>query len=206
MAGFWSAAEMRLKISGDEYNVYMGENVTSVQDLHRDHKSTWFYSSLPWKSKTMRLNPFQTACVGVLSRNEYTLTLHKFRVNYWQVVMTLAGLALFVYAPSLCRNVFFHYTTGVAAGVFLSLIVISFMVQRRFNLGKWALACYSLSVYFLTTIWYNVKLYVMENHIYVLGYLVITSLASFAVCYRMVSACNYFPNTFDQILTKQWSR
>jgi len=200
LVGFWSAAEMRLKIDGDSYNVYMAENVSMVQTMHREHSSTWFYSSLPWKSKTMRLNPFETTCVGVLSREEYTLSLQKFRVNYWQVVMTLAGVALFVYAPSLCRNVFFHYTTGVAAGVFLSLVVVSFLIQRKFNLGKWALACYSLSVYFLTTIWYNLKQYLIENHIYVLGYLVTSALVSFAVCYRMGPVSN--PRTINLI---QWT-
>jgi len=200
LVGFWSAAEMRLKIDGEDYNVYMAENVSMVQELHKEHASTWFYSSLPWKSKTMRLNPFEAACVGVLTREEYTLTLQKFRVNYWQVVMTLVGLALFVYAPSLCRNAFFHYTTGVAAGVFLSLVVVSYLVQRRFNLGKMALACYSLSIYFLTTIWYNLRQYVMENHVYVLGYLVVTALASFAVCYRMGPVSN--PRTINLI---QWT-
>jgi len=200
LVGFWSAAEMRLKIDGDNYNVYMADNVSMVQAMHQEHASTWFYSSLPWKSKTMRLNPFETSCVGVLSRDEYSLALHKYRVNYWQVVMTLMGVALFVYAPSLCRNVFFHYTTGVAAGVFLSLVVVSFLIQRKFNLGKWALACYSLSVYFLTTIWYNLKQYLVENHIYVLGYLVISALISFAACYRMGPVSN--PRTINLI---QWT-
>jgi len=45
--------------------------------------------------------------------------------------MTIAGLMLFLYAPSLCRNVFFHYTTGVAAGVFLSLVLFSYLIQRK---------------------------------------------------------------------------
>ena len=94
-------------------------------------------------------------------------------------------MLLFVYAPSLCRNVFFHYTTGVAGGVLLSLVLITFLIQRKFNLGKWILAAYSLSVYFLTTLVYNVKTYLLEYHLYVLGYLVVSALVSFAVCYRM---------------------
>ena len=133
----------------------------------------------------MKLNPFLDSCVGVLTENEYSVTLHKYRVNYWQVVMTFAGIALFWYAPSLCRNVFFHYTTGVAAGVLLSLMLISYFVQRKFNLGRWAMACYSLSFYFMTSIWCNIKRYLVENHVYVLGYLVVSALVSFGACYRM---------------------
>ena len=45
---------------------------------------------------------------------------------------------------------------------------------------------YSLSVYALTSAWYNLKTYLMEHHIYVFGYVVVVGLVSFAVTYRMV--------------------
>jgi NEMP family len=45
--------------------------------------------------------------------------------------MTVAGLLLFLYAPSLCGNVIFHYTTGVAIGICFSLIVLTYILQRR---------------------------------------------------------------------------
>ena len=117
-----------------------------------------------------------------------------------QVAMTVMGMLLFMYAPSLCRNVFFHYATGVGGGVLLSIVLVSFLIQRKFNLGKWILACYSLSIYFLTTLVYNIKVYVMEYQVYVLGYLVTSALVSFAVCYRMGPVDN--PRTLNLI---QWS-
>ena len=51
----------------------------------------------------------------------------------------------------------------------------------------WMVGMYSLSLYFLTSLWYNLKVYLVEHHTYVLGYLIVTGLTSFAVCYRMVS-------------------
>ena len=67
-----------------------------------------------------------------------------------------------------------------------SVPIIVFFFVLQFNLGHWALATYSLSVYFLTSLWYNMKTYLVENHVYVLGYLVVSGAISFAVCYRMV--------------------
>jgi len=192
---------MRLKTDTDDFNIYVARNVSGVQEAHRSHQSTWLYSpSLPWKAKTVRLNPFENSCVGVLNRNQYTITLHKFRVNYWQVAMTVIGIGLFLYAPSLCRNAFFHYTTGVGAGVFLSLVLLTFLLQRKLNLGRWVLACYSLSVYFLTSAMYNIKTYLIQYHVYVLGYLLVSALASFAFCYRMGPVEN--PRTINLI---QWT-
>jgi hypothetical protein len=45
--------------------------------------------------------------------------------------MTLAGVLLFFYAPSLCGNVVFHYASGVTIGILLSLIVFTFLLQRK---------------------------------------------------------------------------
>ncbi len=59
------------------------------------------------------------------------MALRSYRVNYWLVSMTAAGLALFFLAPRLCRNVVFHYATGVGAGVAFSLLVITYFVQKR---------------------------------------------------------------------------
>ena len=93
-----------------------------VQKMHKDYHATWFPTSPPCKKKTLKLSPFERTCVGVSTGQEYSISLQIYRVNYWQVSMTIAGLILFFYAPSLCRNVFLRYTTGVGTGVFLSFL------------------------------------------------------------------------------------
>merc|ERR1712117_676448 len=139
---------------------------------------------LPWKTKDVKLNPFERSCVGVLTKEKYSATLLMYRINYWLVLMTAVGVATFVYSPRLCRNVFFHYTTGIAAGVALSLLVATYFLQKRLRAGwfSWIMACYSLSLYFLTSMWFNVKQYLLENHINVFGYFVVTGIVSFAIC------------------------
>eukprot|EP00095_Tigriopus_kingsejongensis_P000371 maker-scaffold319_size207808-snap-gene-0.27 protein:Tk00371 transcript:maker-scaffold319_size207808-snap-gene-0.27-mRNA-1 annotation:"hypothetical protein DAPPUDRAFT_308237" len=203
LAQFWSSSVMRLQITSDDFTLFVSKNATGVKELYDSH--SWPYAALntlPWKSKDMKLNPFERTCVGVLTKSNYQVYLQHYRVNYWQVVMSLAGIALFIYAPKLCRNVFFHYTTGIAAGVLLSLLVITFFIQRKIRTSwmGWILGVYSLSIYFLTTLWYNFRSYLIEHHLYVLGYFVVAGLTSFAVCYRMGPVEN--PRTLNLI---QWS-
>jgi len=161
-------------------------------------------SSLPttWESREVRLNPFASNCLGVLTADSYYVTLQLYRVNYWLVLATAAGLTLFFMAPKLCRNVFFHYATGVGAGILLSLVVVTYFVQRRVRAGwfGWILGFYSVSVYFLTSLWSNLRMYLEENQALVVGYLVLTGGISFAVCYRMGPVEN--PRSLDLI---QWS-
>ena len=99
---FWILTDMIvLKIESDDYNVYMAKNSSSVQKLYHDHQTTWFYSSPSWKPKRIKLNPFESTCVGILTREEFSITLHKNLVNYWQVLKTIAVLILFYIFPKL---------------------------------------------------------------------------------------------------------
>lgn len=176
---------MRLHIGSEDYNIYIANNVSMVQKMHDAHQKTWFGISLPWKVKTIKFSPFGRTCAGILTKENYSISLQIFQINYCQVLMTLAGLALFRYAPAICRNEVFHYSTGIMAGVFLFLVLVPYLIERKFKLGQLALPTYLLSAYFSTLLWYNVKIYLAENHMYVLGYLVISGAIGFAACYRM---------------------
>ena len=85
--------------------------------------------------QVIRISTFEPSCVGILTREQYRISLLVKRVDYFSVIMTFIGLALFYYAKDLCRNVFFHYTTGVGMGIFLSLVVIIYFIQKRVSIA-----------------------------------------------------------------------
>ena len=109
---FWSSASMKMDLPTNNYQVYMGPNVSSVISLAEASESAWLYSQLPWRSKEFKLSPFEDVCIGVQTTEGYTITLQWKHVNYMMVAVTISGMALFWMAPTLCRNTFFHYTTG----------------------------------------------------------------------------------------------
>ncbi len=131
---FWASAEFKLTIFGDDFHVFAGENVSVVKQQHEKHESSWLpmtYKLLPWKTTQVKLNPFESGCVGVLSRDEYKMELLTNAVNFVQLVFTVFAVALFVKAETLCQNVILHYATGVGFGVLFSLALIVYMIQRR---------------------------------------------------------------------------
>merc|ERR1719242_2016031 len=136
--------------------------------MHKDHQTTWFYSSWPGKTKNLKVSPFENTCAGVLTREQFRVSLQKYQVNFSQVLMTGIGIALFYIAPLLCRNPVFHYTTGMSFGVIFSLLLVAYFIQRRFGHGYFALTTYTIFMYFLTSIWFNMKTNLFENQIYVL--------------------------------------
>jgi len=200
---FWSSASMKMDLPSNNYQVYIGPNVSSVVSLARASESAWFYSQLPWRSKEFKLSPFENTCIGVQTEEGYTITLQWKHINYMMLMVTIAGMALFWMAPTLCRNTFFHYTTGISLGLLMSVVLLTYLMQRRFkqSLFSWMGVAYSFSVYLMTRTWFNIKEYMTEQHIHLLvGYVLITGIISFAIIYRMGPPSN--PRTINLI---QWS-
>jgi len=200
---FWSSASMKMDLPSNNYQVYIGPNVSSVVSLARASESAWFYSQLPWRSKEFKLSPFENTCIGVQTGEGYTITLQWKHINYMMLMVTIAGMALFWMAPTLCRNTFFHYTTGISLGLLMSVVLLTYLMQRRFkqSLFSWMGVAYSFSVYLMTRTWFNIKEYMTEQHIHLLvGYVLITGIISFAIIYRMGPPSN--PRTINLI---QWS-
>lgn len=106
-SSFWTSAVMRLKIESEDYDLFLGRNLSSVMEMYKQSQvkikfqqlnlvqysvvfvssqATWFYTALPWRSKDVKLNPFEESCVGVFAKDKYTMSLHQYRVNYWLVI------------------------------------------------------------------------------------------------------------------------
>jgi len=185
---YWSSASMKMDLSSNNYQVYIGPNVTAVMNLVKDSQSAWIYSQLPWRAKDFKISPFENACISVQTAESFTITLQWKHLNYMLLAGTLCGMALFYMAPTLCRNTFFHYTTGISVGLLMSVILLTYLLQRRFkqSIFSWVGFAYSLSVYLMTRTWFNIKEYMTEQYIHlVVGYVVIGGIISFAVVYRM---------------------
>ena len=80
---FWSSSTLRLQIDTDDFEIFVGKNVTAVHRMADDHKKTWLSARLPWKTKDVKLNPFERSCAGVLTKEKYSATLLMYRINYW---------------------------------------------------------------------------------------------------------------------------
>jgi len=200
---FWSSALMKLSLEGNDYRVYIGSNLTTVAHLAQESETAWVYTQLPWRSKDFKFSPFEDICIGVQTSQKYQMTLLWKHINYLHVLATVCGVCMFCMAPSLCRNTFFHYTTGISLGLLLSILLVTFLLQRRFqqSLFSWVGLAYSLSVYLMTRTWFNMKEWLTsEYYHWVVGYILCAGIISFAVVYRMGPPSNH--RTLNLI---QWS-
>ena len=106
---------MKLDLASTNYEVYLGPNVSSVVGLAKLSESEWFYSRLPWRSKEFKVSPFEDACVGVQTKDGYTLSLQWRHVNYGMVCFTMAGRPCSSVLPHELQDLLQHSLTRFLA-------------------------------------------------------------------------------------------
>ncbi|XP_023321070.1 nuclear envelope integral membrane protein 1 [Eurytemora carolleeae] len=188
LAKFWSSASFRLDLASVDYQVYIGPNISTVHQMHQLSESAWIYTQLPWRAKEFKMSPFQDTVVGVKTTHAYSMTLQTKTVNFVMTLFTGLGIFIFLMAPRLSRNQFFHFTTGISAGILLSVLILTFMVQKRLR-----------DNFYFNYTWY--KEYLTEQYFHwVVGYVLGAGLLSFAIIYRLGPPSN--PRTVNLI---QWT-
>ncbi|KAJ1520619.1 hypothetical protein ONE63_003728 [Megalurothrips usitatus] len=186
----WQTVVLRIKISDDDFEIYDGGSPEAVQAAFDQHRSSWSVNLLwgAWKSKEMKLSPFNRSCIGISSSSDYSVHLHVIRVDYWRVLLLVAGLALFISAPHLCENTLFYYMSGISFGMTASFLILIYAVSRLFPrkplMYGFVMGGWTVVVYLFQMIWDNLRLVLIDYRMYVLSYVGVTGFISFIVCYR----------------------
>ncbi|XP_042897888.2 nuclear envelope integral membrane protein [Parasteatoda tepidariorum] len=186
----WRSVQLLLEKAPTSYEIFTGEDPSVVLKKSNEKSmwspSSWFYS----QKTTVEFPAFSPYCVGFSSRENYDLFLKVRVVNYWKVIQMIVGIVLFFSAPSLSRNPFFHYTSGVSVGVVASLLIIIYIVGR-FIPGRSTYAYavmvfgYSFILYLLQNVWQHFNDIVSNYMDILLIYCLCAALISFIVCYRL---------------------
>ncbi|KAF0305108.1 Nuclear envelope integral membrane protein 1 [Amphibalanus amphitrite] len=186
VAAIFKSVWMSIDIGSDQFTVYRGANASDVLQQHKV-ASGQLFTLLPWRVRHVRLPPFEPTCVGVETVERYSVQLSVRHVDYWLALLLAAGLALFVAAEPLSTNVVFHYSSGVAIGMFGAVLVAVFVLSRLLPRRSSALAFlftgWSLALYLLQYVLENLRQHLIRYRAYVLGYLAVSGLLSFAICY-----------------------
>ncbi|XP_046553129.1 nuclear envelope integral membrane protein 1-like [Haliotis rubra] len=171
-----------------DFNYVYGENLTDVKEHYKSsYISLWNW----WRMKEeFSFLPFNTSCLGIASSKNYTVEFKIKNPELWYVFFVVLGIVIFFYAKSWSRNVALHYGTGISVGVFASLLIVVFilnklMPQRLKTIGyAFMLVSGSASMFILQTVSHKFN-DILQNHWHLaLGYILVTGLVSFAVVYR----------------------
>lgn len=194
---------VEFKLVPEHYKLFEGVDEDAVLRQHELHLASWI-PLLPWKQSTIAFATFQPQCIGIMSEDDYRLEFVVRKANYWKVFQLCLGVFLFFSIPSLCRNVAVFYAAGVSIGVVASLLIVVVVVSRLLprKLGAYSVIClgWSLVLYLLQLLWSNVYDVLAQYKHVLMGYLAVSAVVSFAVCYRLGPPSN--PRTLDLL---QWS-
>ncbi|XP_075230808.1 nuclear envelope integral membrane protein [Lycorma delicatula] len=178
---------LEISIPPEQYQLYEGSTIQEVMTEFESHRSLWNLNFFTWKRKDVRLNPFNSTCIGIVTEDDYRVELNVIRIDYWRVILFTSGALLFFLGPKLSKNVLFYYICGVSLGVFASLLIAIYFVCRLLPrkplmygivAGGWA-----ISLYLFQIIWENLRTLLQLYRKYVLIYIAISAGISFLFCY-----------------------
>ncbi|XP_006825532.1 nuclear envelope integral membrane protein 1-like [Saccoglossus kowalevskii] len=187
-------------VSGvNNYNLIVAENETMVHilkgtpnPLTQAWKQLWLsVSSYHPSTEHLKLSPFTKTCFGLEGSNT-TIKTKLRMIDPRYLGLFILGLILFFQANRLSKSALFYYSTGVSAGVVLSLLIVVYVLGKFVPARKASVVFvtfgWSFSAYFFSWLWKKIIIdRVLPESTYmrvIFAYIALAALISFAVCYR----------------------
>ncbi|KAF5289216.1 hypothetical protein FQR65_LT00104 [Abscondita terminalis] len=128
----WQTVLLEIDLESDNYEYYEGSTPEIVRDKYIQHHSSWNFNILSWKQKSIRLDPFNSTCIGIETREPYMLLLQIIRVDYWKILILILGITLFFTASRLSKNALFYYICGITFGMCASFLILIYFISKLF--------------------------------------------------------------------------
>lgn len=186
----WETAVVKVNMDADSFDHYIGASLQDVISAYELHHNSWSVLGFASKSNSINLNPFNKSCIGIhsYSNNPYEIQLFIIRVDYWRVLMVVAGILLFLAAPKLSRNPLFYYICGVTAGICLSFLILIYffskLLPKKPMMYGMLIGGWTVSVYLVQLLWDNFRTVLEQYGSHVLAYITSVGILSFGFCYR----------------------
>ncbi|XP_033612194.1 nuclear envelope integral membrane protein 2 isoform X2 [Fukomys damarensis] len=141
---------------------------------------------------TIAISPYKdTVCFAVKPIKKtyvYTISVTRKIVDFKLFLVFVAGIVLYFYAKTLSQSLIFYYASGTVLGVVMTLVFVLLLVKRYIPKYSTFLAlmlgCWFASVYGIYQLMEELKWLWYENGKYILGYVLVVGILSFAVCYK----------------------
>ncbi|XP_044763584.1 nuclear envelope integral membrane protein 1 [Coccinella septempunctata] len=184
----WQSIFLQIDSDSEDYTQYDGPTPEIVLQDYEAHRFSWSISLFSWKSKNMKLDPFNQSCIGIHSNENYIVRLRVLHIDYWKVLMLVVGILIYLSAAKLCQNVLFYYISGISIGIIASFLFLIYFLSKLFPrksimYGVFATG-WTVSLYLLQLIKDNLRTIFVMYREYVVYYTIFSGVISFIVCYR----------------------
>nr|XP_016924245.1 nuclear envelope integral membrane protein 1 [Drosophila suzukii] len=185
----FETVEFLLAIGSEDYAQYGGKSPAEVLEHYNEQRSLFSITLFSQKRQRIQLSPFEQQCIGISSRQPYSVILNTIQLDLWRFVQFSVGLLAFWSARRLAKNSAFYYLAGVVVGICASLLVVIYLAAKLFPrrpmmygvlIGGW-----TIGFYVLKQLADNLRLILLTYRDHVVWYLVVTGLISFLICYRI---------------------
>ncbi|ALC44087.1 CG9723, partial [Drosophila busckii] len=180
--------EFRLLIESEDFQQYDGYSPDQVRRHYGEKRSLLSLMFYLRNRKVIQLSPFETRCIGIVSRQPYNVSLQHMAFDRWRLLQLSLGLLIIWNAAQLARKSAFYYLLCMLLGICAGIVLLSWYIKRLLPkhslvigalLGSW-----SLGLYILRQLANNYSIILQSYRNYLLGYVLLTGSISLLLCYR----------------------
>ncbi|EFN86009.1 Transmembrane protein 194A, partial [Harpegnathos saltator] len=192
---------MHLDINSEQYTLYYGETPNEIRQKYDQNNTSLTYFddiSILNRSK-IKINPFKDTCIGVYldssnksNESKYIMSITETSVDDVIITMMVTGILIFWYAQILSQKPEFYYVCGTLFGVIIFILILIYLawkLMQKVNF-TYLIAAGLMSIFLVNIQLENNQLITEQYGKYITYYILITSLISFAICYRFGPVTN----------------
>lgn len=185
--------------SSKRMSLVIGNSTEDTKKLTKEvYSPFWSSNERITQTSYFGSSPYNTLCIGIkniISKNgkddidTFSLIFER-QLHFIYPVLLIAGITIFYIAPHLTKNMTFYYSSGIALGIVASLLILLYVfskfVPKKNLLGLGVLlGGYSFTGYVVHWIYSQGFDFIKQNLTYVICYVLVAGLVSFAVMYRV---------------------
>jgi len=119
---FWASSSVYVSHPGDDFLSFTGDNSSSIFSQHIQYPTSSVPVTESWKSNVFQMDPFHSSCVGILTKEPYTITYSWLHISYHRLLASILGVFLYYTASRLRGICIIQYTVQFLG---LAILVLS---------------------------------------------------------------------------------
>lgn len=80
---------MHVNHSTNDYNQYESYSPEAIEQQYLEHSESWSLNLFSLKQKNIKLNPFNTSCIGILTDDYYSVYLNVISKAFFYIFFSI---------------------------------------------------------------------------------------------------------------------
>lgn len=185
LSDVFNTLTLKIDIDQKSFQLYEGDSPSFIKFNYLDKRSTHSFNTFFSDRTTIKMNPFWQTCIGIDTKQSYTIELSLIRCDPGKIVFLILACIFFFDAKNMVDNPPLTYVCGLLIGVLFSPFVLIYFLSKLFPATPTTfVATCVLTAIFSHLVFINMEEIKYQYPGFVVIYILVSGLIGFSVSYQ----------------------